>query len=241
MRGLGTIINTAAIIAGGLLGLLFGKMITERFRDTLARACGISVLFIGISGALEGMLTVSADGTISSGRALLIIGCLVLGSLLGELCNIEGGFEKLGEWLKRKTKSTGDGSFVDGFVSASFTVCIGAMAIVGSIEDGISGDFSILLTKSILDFIIIMVMTGSLGKGCIFSALPVAVLQGTVTALSVFIKPIITPALSNLSLIGSILIFCVGINLVWGKRIKVANMLPAILFAVGAAFLPFAL
>ncbi len=241
MHGIGTIINTAAIIVGGLLGLLFGKLITERFRDTLGKACGIAVLFIGMSGALEGMLTVTPDGKIISGGAMLLIACLVLGSLAGELCNIEGGVDKLGEWLKRKTGSSKDGSFVDAFVSASCTVCIGAMAIVGSIEDGIYGDFSILLTKSILDFIIIMVMTGSMGKGCIFSAIPVALLQGAVTALSVFIKPIITPALPNLSFIGSVLIFCVGLNLVWGKKIKVANMLPSIILAIAAAFLPFGL
>jgi uncharacterized membrane protein YqgA involved in biofilm formation len=113
------------------------------------------------------------------------------------------------------------------------------MAIVGAIEDGVSGDFSILLTKSILDFIIIMVMTGSLGKGCIFSAIPVAILQGGVTLLARFIAPLLTTAaLGNLSMIGSILIFCVGLNLVWGRKIRVANLLPAIIFAVAAAFLP---
>ncbi len=242
MHGLGTIINTAAIIVGGLLGLLFGKLISERFRDTLCKACGVAVLFIGTSGALEGMLGVGADGKVVSGGALLVVLCLVLGAVVGELCNIEGGFEIFGEWLKKKTGSSKDGSFVDGFVSASFTVCIGAMAIVGSIQDGIYKDFSILLTKSILDFIIVMAMTGSLGKGCIFSALPVALLQGSITALSVFIKPIMTAgALANLSTVGSIIIFCVGLNLVWGKKIKVANLLPSIVFAVAAAFLPWQL
>jgi uncharacterized membrane protein YqgA involved in biofilm formation len=113
------------------------------------------------------------------------------------------------------------------------------MAIVGSIKDGIYGDYSILLTKSILDFIIVMIMTGSLGKGCIFSAIPVAILQGAVTALSIFIVPIMTDtALLNLSTVGSILIFCVGLNLVWGKKVRVANMLPSIIFAVAAAFIP---
>ncbi len=238
MHGLGTIINTAAIILGGLLGLLFGKLISERFQDTLKKACGICVLFIGIAGALEGMIRVNEDGTLSAGKSLLIIGSVALGSLVGELINIEGGFERFGEWLKRRTGSSGDGSFVEGFVSASFTVCIGAMAIVGSIKDGIYGDYSILLTKSILDFIIVMIMAGSLGKGCVFSALPVALLQGSVTALSVLIVPIMTPAaLINLSTVGSILIFCVGLNLVWGRTVKVANMLPSVVFAVAAAFI----
>ena len=114
------------------------------------------------------------------------------------------------------------------------------MAIVGSIEDGIRGDYSILATKAVLDLIIIMVMTCSLGKGCIFSTIPVGILQGSVTALSTLLRPIMTPAAqSNLSMIGSVLIFCVGLNLVWDKRIRVANLLPAVVLAVAAAFLPF--
>lgn len=240
MHGLGTIINTVAIILGGILGLLFGKLISERFQETLKKTCGVCVLFVGISGALEGMISVNSDGTVSSKKALLVIVCMVLGAIVGELLNIEDGFERFGAWLKAKTGSYKDNTFIEGFVSSSFTVCIGAMAIVGSIKDGIYGDYSILLTKSILDFIIVMIMTGALGKGCIFSAIPVAILQGTVTALSIFIIPIMTDvALLNLSTVGSILIFCVGLNLVWGKKVRVANMLPAIIFAVIAAFHPF--
>ncbi len=239
MYGLGTIINTAAIVVGGILGLLFGKLIKARHQDSLGKACGIAVLFIGIAGALEGIMSLADDGSLVSGHSLLVVVCLTLGALLGEIINIEGWFERFGEFLKRKTGSSGDNNFVNGFLSASFTVCIGAMAIVGAIEDGVSGDFSILLTKSILDFIIIMVMTGSLGKGCIFSAIPVAILQGGVTLLARFIAPLLTTAaLGNLSMIGSILIFCVGLNLVWGRKIRVANLLPAIIFAVAAAFLP---
>ncbi|MDE6031006.1 MAG: DUF554 domain-containing protein [Oscillospiraceae bacterium] len=236
MPGLGTIINAAAIVVGGLCGLLFGRFLKERCQDTLQKTCGVCVLFIGIGGALEGMLTVEG-ASVSSGGTMLIIGCLALGALAGELINIEGLFERFGEWLKIKTGNAKDKGFVNGFVTASLTVCIGAMAIVGAIQDGILGDYSVLFAKAVLDFIIIMVMTCSLGKGCIFSAIPVAVLQGAVTALSRFIKPIMTDAaLANLSLIGSILIFCVGINLVWDKKIRVANLLPAIIFAVAAAF-----
>ena len=141
---------------------------------------------------------------------------------------------------KKKTGNARDAAFVEGFVTASLTVCIGAMAIVGAINDGIYGDYSVLLTKSILDFIIIIVMAASLGKGTIFSAIPVALLQGSITALSRLILPIMTDAaLHNLSLVGSILIFCVGVNLVWGRMIRVANLLPAIPLAIAAAFLPF--
>lgn len=240
MFGLGTIINTAAIVVGGIFGLLFGKLIKERHRDTLCKTCGVAVLFVGIAGALKGMFSVGADGKIASGGDLLIVGSLALGALVGEIINIEGGFERFGAWLKKKTGNAKDNSFIEGFVNASFTVCIGAMAIVGSINDGIYGDYTILLTKSILDFIIVMVMAASMGKGAIFSAIPVALLQGSVTVLSRFILPIMTEtALLNLSVVGNILIFCVGVNLVWGKKIPVANLLPAIIFAVAAAFLPF--
>lgn len=239
MAGLGTIINSAAIIVGGVFGLLFGKIFNERIQDSLQKASGICVLFIGIAGAMEGMLKLSGS-SLSAGRSMLIVASLALGALVGEILNIEHGFERFGEWLKVKTGNAKDKSFVEGFVTASLTVCIGAMAVVGSIKDGISGDYSILATKAILDFIIIMVMTCSLGKGCIFSAIPVAVFQGLITALARLIKPLMTDgALANLSLIGSILIFCVGVNLVWDKRIKVANLLPSLVFAVAIAFLPF--
>ena len=230
MFGLGTLINTAAIVVGGLLGLLFGKYISERARDTLCKTCGIAVLFIGIAGALKGMPDIGD---------LVLVGCLALGAIIGELIDIEGGFERFGAWLKRKTGNAKDVLFMDGFLNATFTVCIGAMAIVGAINDGIYGDITILVTKSILDFIIVMIMAASMGKGTIFSAIPVALLQGSVTLLSRLIMPIMTDAaLTNLSVVGNILIFCVGLNLVWGKKIRVANLLPALVLAVGAAFLP---
>lgn len=239
MVGLGTIINSAAIIVGGVFGHLFGKILNERIQDSLQKASGICVLFIGIAGAMEGMLKLSGS-SLSAGRSMLIVTSLALGALVGEILNIEHGFERFGEWLKVKTGNAKDKSFVEGFVTASLTVCIGAMAVVGSIKDGISGDYSILVTKAILDLIIITVMTCSLGKGCAFSAIPVAVFQGLITALARLIKPLMTDgALANLSLIGPILIFCVGVNLVWDKRIKVANLLPSLVFAVAIAFLPF--
>lgn len=238
MHGLGTVINAFAIVIGGLLGMIFGRFIGERHRDTLCKACGLSVLFIGAAGAFKGMFSVT-DGKIVYGGDFLIIGCLALGALIGEIINIEDGFENFGAWLKRKTGSSGDNKFIDGFVSASLTVCVGAMAIVGSINDGIYGDYTVLVTKSILDCIIIMVMATSLGKGTVFSAIPVALLQGSVTALSVLIKPIMTEtALLYLSVVGNILIFCVGVNLTFGKKIRVANLLPSLIFAVACAFLP---
>lgn len=239
MYGLGTIINTAAIVAGGFGGALFGRFLKENVQDTLTKCCGVSTLFIAVTGALEQMLTVE-NGAIVSHGAMLVIGCLTIGAIIGELMNLEGAFERFGEWLKQKTGNAKDKRFVDAFVTASLTVCIGAMAIVGSIEDGITGDYSILATKSVLDFIIIMVMSCSMGRGAVFSAIPVAILQGSITALAGLLRPVMTTAaLGNLSMVGNVLIFCVGINLVWGKKVRVANLLPAIVIAVAAAFLPF--
>lgn len=238
MVGLGTIINVCGIILGGILGFFGGKLIKEQYQDALTKVCGVCVLFIGIGGAMEEMLTVNGS-TVASGKGMFIVVCLAIGALIGEILNIELRFEHFGEWLKIKTGNAKDKNFVEGFVTSSFTVCIGAMAIVGAIEDGISGDYSVLSVKAVLDLIIITVLTCSLGKGCIFSAIPVAVLQGLITAFATIIKPVMTvSALSNLSLIGSILIFCVGLNLVWGKKIRVANLLPAIIIAVIMAFLP---
>ncbi len=238
MFGLGTIINTGAIVAGGILGSLFGRFLSDSAQDTLTKVCGVSTLFIALSGAMEGMLR-AENGVIVSRGSMLIVICLALGALLGEILNIEGAFDRFGEFLKVKSGNAKDAGFVNAFVTASLTVCIGAMAIVGSIQDGLAGDYSILATKAILDLIIIMVMSCSLGRGAVFSAIPVAVFQGSITALAELLRPVMTDgALANLSLVGNVLIFCVGINLVWGKKIKVANLLPAIVFAVTAAFLP---
>ena len=232
----GAIINTAAIVAGGLCGHLFGKLLKDRHQETLTMACGVGTLFLSIAGAMNYMLH---NDLLPGGGSMLIIACLALGGLIGEILNIENWFERFGEWLKKKTGNAKDKQFVNGFVTASLTVCIGAMAIMGSIQDGISGDWSTLGAKSILDLVIVMVMTCSMGKGCAFSAIPVLLWEGGLTLLATVIKPILTEAaLSYLSLVGSVLIFCVGVNLVWGKKIRVANLLPAVILAVIAAFLP---
>lgn len=238
MIGIGTIINSVSIIAGGLTGHFTGKLLKEEQQEALNKACGISVLFIAIAGAMEGMLKIEGV-EITSGKSMLVVLCLAVGTIIGELLGIEKGFEGFGEWLKKKTGNSGDSGFVNAFVTASLTVCIGAMAIVGAIQDGILNDYSTLAVKSVLDFIIITVMTSSMGRGCVFSAIPVFVFEGTITILARLISPIMTQtAISYLSLIGSVLIFCVGLNLVWGKKVRVANMLPAVLLAILAAYVP---
>ena len=232
----GTLVNTGAIIAGGICGHLFGKLLKDRHQETLTLACGVGTLFIGMAGALNYMLH---NDLFPGGGAMLVVACLALGGLVGEIANIEKGFERFGEWLKIKTGNARDQGFVNGFLTASLTVCIGAMAIVGAIQDGIAGDWSTLGAKAILDLIIVMVMTCSLGKGCVFSAVPVFLWEGALTLLAGALKPVMTDAaMGYLSLVGNVLIFCVGVNLVWGKKIRVANLLPAVAFAVAASFLP---
>lgn len=239
MGGLGTLINTAGIILGGLAGGMTRKLFGETQQESLTKACGISVMFLAIAGAMEGMLAIEGS-TIVSGKAMFIVLCIALGTVIGELLDIEAAFERFGEWLKKKSGNSGDAKFTDAFVTASLTVCIGAMAIVGSIQDGILHDPSTLSVKAVLDFIIIAVMTSSLGKGAVFSAIPVFLFQGSITLFAQILSPLMTAeAIANLSLVGSILIFCVGVNLVFGKTIRTANFLPAVLLAVIAAYLPF--
>jgi len=241
MIGLGTLINVACIIGGGLVGLVASSLVTERLQDALMKSCGACVMFVGIAGALEKMLTglVATDGTVALGTAgsMMLVASMAVGTVLGEAADLDGRFEGLGTWLRDKTGSGGDARFVDGFVTASLTVCIGAMAIVGSIQDGLTGDYSTLALKGVMDAIIVCAMAASMGKGCVFSALPVGVFQGCVTALATLLQPVMTEAaLANLSLVGSVLIFCVGVNLIWPRTFKPANMLPAVVIAAVVAF-----
>ena len=224
MTGLGTIINSVSIIAGGMVGHFTGRLFRTEQQEALNKACGVSVLFIGIAGAMEGMLSIDG-GKISSGKSMLVVLCLAIGTVIGE--------------LMKKTGNSKDAEFVNAFVTASLTVSIGAMAIVGSIQDGLLHDYSTLAVKSVLDFIIIAVMTSSMGRGCAFSAIPVFVFEGSITLLAGLLSPVMTElALAYLSLVGSLLIFCIGVNLIWGKKVSVANMLPSVVLAVLAAYLP---
>lgn len=240
MIGLGTIVNVAAIIAGGLAGLVSGRFLKERYQETITKAMGFSIIVMALSSTLSQMFVVkiSAEADQLSGSldvrgTMMMIISLAAGALLGELINLEKWFERFGGWLRDKTGSQEDGRFIDAFVSASLTVCVGAMAVIGAMQDGISGNHDTLYAKAILDLIIIIMMTASLGKGCIFSAIPVAVLQGTITILAREAAPVMTEAaVSNIALVGNVLILCVGVNLIWPKTIRVANVLPAIVIAV---------
>ena len=240
MIGLGTLINVAAIVAGGAIGLVGGKWLSERCQEALMRTMGVCVLFVGLAGTLEKMLSVNADGSLGSGGTMMLVVSMALGCLLGEWLDIDGRLERFGRWLRKVSGNGGDNRFLDAFIHATMTVCIGAMAVVGSVRDGIYGDYTILAAKSLLDFVIILVMASSMGKGCIFSAVPVGSGQGSVTLLARMVEPLLTAAALNaLSLVGSVLIFCVGVNLVWKNMIRVANLLPALVIAVAYALLGF--
>lgn len=232
MFATGTLVNTAAVIVGGLLGLIFKKGLKESFQNLMMKATGVAVIFVGISGVLKHMLVV-VDGAIETQGTMLLIFSMVIGAIIGELVDIEAKVETFGEWLKKKAHAEGDTTFVDGFVNTSLIICIGAMAIVGSIQDGLNGDSSTLIAKAALDLMIVMVNASIFGKGAIFSAIPIFVYQGAITVLAALCGSFIPQELVNqLSFVGSALIFCVGINTTFGKTIKVGNVLPALLVPV---------
>ncbi len=225
MIGLGTIINTAAVIAGGLIGICLKKGMKQKMQDTLMQACGVSVIFLGISGTLSKMNAIDHSD-------MVLILSLVIGSLIGEWLDIEQKMDLIGEKIKTAVKAQNDNKFVDGFVNVSLIICVGAMAIVGSIQDGISGDYSMLAAKAILDFVIVMVFASTYGIGAIFSAVLIFLYQGGITlAAAAFGSFASTAVIDNLSFVGSALVFCVGVNVGFGKRINVGNMLPALIIA----------
>lgn len=237
MKGLGTILNVSLILFGGCIGLIFGKKIKPQLQTTLMHVMGISICFIGLAGTLGKMLVVKGNSLEIQGSMLMIVS-LIIGAIIGELLNLEDKIEQFGEWLKRISKSSSDSAFVNGFVVASCTVCIGAMAVIGAIEDGISGDYTLLLSKGIVDAVIICVMCAAYGKGCVFSAIPVGLFQGSITLLAIALGALIPHLmLDALSLVGSILITCVGINILFDFHIKVTNLLPSLIIAMIVAVL----
>ncbi len=232
MWGLGVLINTGLVIVGGLIGKILNNGFKENIQKTLMVACGISTVFIGITGTLEGMLVIN-DGKIETQGTMLLIFSLVIGGFLGELINIEKKMDNLGEKLKKLLKAEGDKGFVDGFVNTSLIICVGAMSIVGSIQDGLTGDYSMILAKSILDFVVVGIMASTYGIGAMCSALAVFLYQGLITVAAHFAGNFISATLTDyLSYVGSALIFGVGINIIFGKKVPVGNLLPALLVPV---------
>lgn len=238
MTGLGTIVNCAAVIVGAVVGMVFKKVLKERFCELITQCMGLTVIFIGGAGGIGRIIELNKQENGTAQIVFMVI-AFALGSFVGELINIQHLTERFGAWLRKKSGSEGDNSFISGFVTASLTICVGAMAVIGPIQDALNHDYSTLFTKAVLDLVIIAVMASAMGKGTVFSVIPLAVLQGSITLLARFVKPLLTDlAVSNISFVGSMMIFVVGVNLMFDKRIRVANMLPTIIFAAAFSFIP---
>jgi len=213
---LGTLVNAGAIIVCSLIGKLFVKNVPERVSEAIIKAIAITLIFIGISGAMK------------NESILLLIISMIAGAVLGELIDIDKGMNKLGKWAESKL-GQGDSNFSKGFVSATILFCTGSMAIVGSLESGLAGNHEILFAKSILDGIISVVFASRFGIGVLFSFVPVLMYQGLIVIGATYVRDWLTAAIiTEMSAVGSLLIAVIGFNFLGVKEIKVANMIPAI-------------
>lgn len=217
----GTLVNIASIILCGFLGLLIKGGIPERFSSTIMSALGLAVTIIGISGSLK------------SENTILIIISLALGAFVGELMDIDKGINHFANYVEGKFKSFKGSNFAQGFITSTLLFCVGTMAIMGSIESGLNGNHEILFTKSVLDGISSMIFSSSLGIGVLFSSIPVLLYQGSITLASGLLKAFLsTEMIREISAVGSILILALGLNMLGICKIKVANLLPAIIIPV---------
>lgn len=219
----GTVVNVAAILVGSLVGLLLKKGLPERITNALSVAVGLCVAYIGISGALKGQ------------NMLVAVLSMVIGAVIGESLNIDGGLNRLGEAVQRRFRRTdGESTMAQSFVSATLLFCVGAMAIVGSLQSGISGDHNTLFVKSILDGISSIVFAATLGGGVMLSVIPLFIYQGAIALLAQFIEPFLSEAvIAEMTCVGSLLILALSLNLLKITKIKVANLLPAIVLPIG--------
>ena len=219
---LGTWVNVAAVLIGGSIGLLIQKGLSQRLADTLMKGLALCTITIGISGALDGRDT------------LKLILSVVIGALLGELLDLDGKIQRLGEWVERRfSKGTGGVSIAEGFVTASLMFCVGARTIVGSLQSGLTGDHQMLFTKSMLDFVSSMIFASSLGLGVLFAAGFVLVFQGGITLLAGLAAPFLGDAvIAEMTCVGSVLIIGLGLNMLGLTKLKVMNYLPAIFLPI---------
>ena len=233
MIGFGTVVNIATIIIGGAAGLALKKLISKRIMDTVMQGIALAVMVIGIIGTLSAAFYI-VDGAIVSDHILIMIISLALGAFFGELMNIEQGLDAFGAFCESKLKKPdSESTFAQGFVTATLVFCVGSMAIVGSLEDGINRNSDILVAKSALDGIAAMIFASTMGVGVLFSALTVGVYQGTITLLAVVAAPFFSDAVvMQMSLVGSILIISIGFNMLKISKIKTGNLLPAIFIPV---------
>ena len=219
---LGTWVNVATVLLGGTIGLLIKKGLSDKMSDALMKGLALCTLTIGISGALKGQDT------------LKLILSMVAGTLIGEALDLDGKVHRLGDWVeKRFSKGTGKTSIAEGFVTASLLFCVGAMTIVGSLQSGLTGDHTMLFTKSLLDFVSSMIFASSLGVGVLFSAAFVLAFQGSITLLAGVVSPFLGElAIAEMTCVGSVLIIGLGLNMLGLTKLKIMNHLPAILLPI---------
>lgn len=216
-----TIINAVAVVLGSFIGLLLRKGIREDYRSVVFTAAGLTSLTVGIQMALK------------TSHILAFALALMGGGLLGTVFDVEGGIERFGERLKQRFARNAEGAFAAGFLNASVLFCSGAMAIVGSFKAGTEGDYSLILTKSVLDGFVSIIFAGAMGIGVAFSALSILLYQGTLTLLSNFVKPYVTDLmLAELTGIGGALVIMIGLGLLNIRSFKTGNFLPALVFTV---------
>lgn len=216
---LGTIVNAIAIICGSLLGLLFRKGIAGRYKDIIMSGVGLAVILIGIKSAL------------SSDALMVVIFSVIIGAVIGEFLRIEQRLEALGTYLERKisARSSDTGSFARGFVTASLVFCVGSMAIVGSLESGLTGNHQILFAKSILDGVTSIIFASVMGIGVLFSSVAVIAYQGAITMTAFLMKNLLVEAtISQMTSVGGLLILAIGLNLLQITKIRIGNLLPGI-------------
>lgn len=223
MPGLGTLVNSGVIILGSLIGLLLKRGLPEKWQETMINSIALCVFIIGIQMAMK------------TDNIIIVIISLVIGSIIGEIIDIEEGMNGLGAWLGSKlSKESGSiaGQIAEGFVNSSILFCTGAMAIVGSIQDGVSGDCSTLFAKATLDGIIALILTANVGVGVMLSAITVGVYQGSITLMAGFVEPYITEViLQEITASGGVMIMAIGTNMLRITKIRIGNMLPGMLVA----------
>lgn len=223
----GTLVNAAAILVGGSIGLCIKKGIPTALESALHQALGLAVIVISLNGVATNMLSVGTDRILSSQGDLLLIFSLVLGVLAGELLRLEDRLNRLSLQVETYLHLSG---FASSFISGTLIFCIGAMSVIGALQDGLRGDSSVLFVKSTLDGISSIVLGATMGPGVIFSAFPVLLYQGSLTLLAQILEPLLQgELLRQLCAVGYVLVACIGINFMGGYKIKTANFLPALL------------
>lgn len=227
----GTLVNAAAVIAGSLIGLCIKKGLNDKIQETVTYMLGITTCVIGVNGILSTMITVdSATGQLSSSGEILLLVSLAIGAAIGELLRIEDALERLGDRIEKKL---GASDFSKGFVSASLLFCVGAMTIIGSINDGLYHDSTVLYIKSSLDFIAALVMASTMGVGVMFAAVTVLLYQGALSLGAGFLQGVLTGDLRNqVCMVGYAIVLCIGVNFFGKIKIRTGNLVPALLIPV---------